>query len=93
MTLGIAIQVDQIAPYTGIGKNLPLSKQEGKDLRKAFLPGGAGFEKREGEGEPTSIEERCLVQAVARQAELLHPREAAFEEAIDMFDSFWEVNY
>lgn len=88
LCFGIALQVDQIAPYTGT-RSLPLSKQKGKDLRKVFFP--EQFE--EIKGEPSSIEERCLAQAVARQVELRNPREDAFEEAIDMFEDLWEADY
>jgi len=91
MCLGICIQVDQIAPYSG---KTPRHKVVNYETIGAQGIREAAFSKEHQklpEGvEPQTLEEECLAQAVVKQAEKQRPKEEEFEASIDAMFGFSE---
>jgi len=64
LSFGIALQVDQIAPMPEERERVPVSNASPSDYTNPNLDG------REIEGEPKTLEERCMADALARKARL-----------------------
>lgn len=82
MCFGICLQVDEIAPW--VSKAYPKRARIGAEgIRAAMFA-----EPKKIEGEPETLEEKCLACAIAKQAERIQPKEEAFEAAIDAMFGF-----
>lgn len=81
MAFGIAIQVDQIVPWEALSPNAPkimlgLEPKDRLSLEDCKIS----------EEGPRTHEERCLTQALSRQADLVVIRQMQREDSLDLFD-------